>query len=304
MDTACVPLPSGYSTLRSTLFFLLLHCHLSLSFPHKFLTSLLHRLDWLPIWLRDRAIVSRTDGLAAAVWPLCGHRVGPIQSARALRLTHRDIPHLFPHELLAAPLRGIGRLAFRQSIVFYVGFIAWEIRLILDVNIPRFTLKRFGFRQIRKVVLNRCGLVDSILCLDWKRLPIVRWTRLFRLIIWASFVIVCVGFLPPGPISSLFMCQLFQPIYSLPGNGSGRILSAVSLSFLPPPTLSGVPVLALQFFRASEQAAPKQFLRRGLDFFFGAVCNSLLFFDFLDRRSPPNLVEDYCRSWYNVFIKN
>ena len=48
-------------------------------------------------------------------------------------------------------------------------------------------------------------------------------------------------------------------------------MDTIQLSFLPLPTLGGIPELALQFFRAGEEAAPKEFLRRGLDFFFCAV---------------------------------
>lgn len=66
------------------------------------------------------------------------------------------------------------------------------------------------------------------------------------------------------------MYQLFQPIYRLPGGGSSCVLSAVDLSFLPLTSLSGIPELALQLFCPSEKSALKQFLRRGLGFFFCA----------------------------------
>ena len=41
-------------------------------------------------------------------------------------------------------------------------------------------------------------------------------------------------------------------------------MGTINFSVLPLPTLGGVPELALQFFRAGEQAVPKEFLRRGL----------------------------------------
>ena len=62
----------------------------------------------------------------------------------------------------------------------------------------------------------------------------------------------------------------------------GASLGAVSLGFLPPPALGGIPELALQLFRACEKAAPKEFLRRGLNLFFCFLGNGLLFFDFWD----------------------
>ena len=85
-----------------------------------------------------------------------------------------------------------------------------------------------------------------------------------------------------SPNFFLSMFQLYHPIYSLPDCGSGRILGAVNLSVLPLPTLGGIPELALQFLRACEKAAPKEFLRRGHCFFFCFLGNGLLFFDFWD----------------------
>ena len=67
------------------------------------------------------------------------------------------------------------------------------------------------------------------------------------------------------------MRQLFQPIARLPDRRSGRILGAFNLTFLPLTALGGVPELASQLVRAGEKAAPKDFLRRGLNLFLGAV---------------------------------
>ena len=134
-------------------------------------------------------------------------------------------------------------------------------------------------------------LADSILCLAPHRLRTARRTGLLRLnirrgTVRAASSRVCAGFRFPGMGLVLSMRRLFQPVYSLPGNGSGRILGAVDLSVLPLPVFSGVPELALQFFRAREKAAPKEFLRRGHCFFFCFLGNGLFFFDFFDTASP------------------
>ena len=67
------------------------------------------------------------------------------------------------------------------------------------------------------------------------------------------------------------MRQLFQLVDYLLCDRPCATLGTVSLSLLPLTALGGVPELALQLFRSCEKAAPKQFLRRGLAFFFGAV---------------------------------
>ena len=89
-----------------------------------------------------------------------------------------------------------------------------------------------------------------------------------------------------SPNFFLSMCQLFhlmdRPLCGRPGAGLGTI----SLSSLPPPALGGVPELALQLFRACEKAAPKEFLRRGLNLFFCFFGNRLFFFYFCDTSSP------------------
>ena len=67
------------------------------------------------------------------------------------------------------------------------------------------------------------------------------------------------------------MRQLFQLVDCLLCGRPCATLGTVSLSLLPLSALGGIPELALQLFRTGEQAAPKEFLRRGLDLFFRAV---------------------------------
>ena len=62
--------------------------------------------------------------------------------------------------------------------------------------------------------------------------------------------------------------QLCQLIYRFLRSSSGRSLGAVSLGFLPLPTLGGVPELPLQLFCSRQKSAPEEFLRRGLNLFF------------------------------------
>ena len=85
-----------------------------------------------------------------------------------------------------------------------------------------------------------------------------------------------------SPNFFLSMCQFFH-LMDRPLCGClGASLGTLDLSVLPLPTLSGVPDLALQLFRACEKAAPKEFFRRGHCFFFCFLGNGLLFFDFWD----------------------
>lgn len=76
---------------------------------------------------------------------------------------------------------------------------------------------------------------------------------------------VCLDFaLPPVPY------QFFHPVDGLLGSRPNDALRSVSLGFLLPPTLGSVSELALQLFCPGKKSAPKQLLRRGLDFFFCA----------------------------------
>ena len=74
---------------------------------------------------------------------------------------------------------------------------------------------------------------------------------------------VCLSLAPP-----LAPHQLSYPVNGFLGSRSNGTLRTVSLGFLLPPALGSVPELSLQLLRSSEKAALKEFLRRGLDFFF------------------------------------
>lgn len=74
----------------------------------------------------------------------------------------------------------------------------------------------------------------------------------------------------PAPCFFFLMRQFPQPLRSQTGARPGSSRGTVSLGFLPPSVLGSVPELALQLFRSSEQSAPEEFLRRGLNLFFGA----------------------------------
>ncbi|MDE6259404.1 MAG: hypothetical protein K2M42_00840 [Oscillospiraceae bacterium] len=75
---------------------------------------------------------------------------------------------------------------------------------------------------------------------------------------------------------------------------SGFILDAVGLCFLPLSALGGIPHLAAQFFRSVQKAAPKELLRRGLDFFFCFFGDRAFFFDFCDITPPYFLFSWFC----------
>ena len=91
----------------------------------------------------------------------------------------------------------------------------------------------------------------------------------------------------PAPCFFFSMRQFPQPLRSQTGARPGSSRGTISLGIRPPPALGGVPELALQLFRSSEQAAPEEFLRRGLDFSFHFFRYRCFFFDFLDDLSPP-----------------
>lgn len=67
----------------------------------------------------------------------------------------------------------------------------------------------------------------------------------------------------------LALRQLFQPVERPLCGRPGNSLGTVSLGILPLPALGGVPELTLQLFGSCEEAAPEEFFRRGLNFFFG-----------------------------------
>ena len=92
----------------------------------------------------------------------------------------------------------------------------------------------------------------------------------------------------PRPAPSFFLPQRQppQPVHRQAGPHPGGVLGTVGLGVLPPPALGGVPELALQLFGPSEQAAPEELLRRGLDFsFYFFRCGCFLFY-FWDKPSP------------------
>lgn len=71
-----------------------------------------------------------------------------------------------------------------------------------------------------------------------------------------------------APILFLSQHQLLQAAHRPLDAFLGSTLGAIRLGILPLAAFVGIPELALQLFRPREQAAPEQFLRRGLDFSF------------------------------------
>ena len=140
-------------------------------------------------------------------------------------------------------------------------------------SIPRFGLDRFRSGRICTTVFHWRRLVIGIPCSGRHRLRgtpcgglSCRGSR--NRIIRKGITYINIGLFLSGLNFFLSMRQFSQLVDRLLRGRPGASLGAVSLSFLPLPTICGVPELALQLFRTSEKAARVELLRRGLNLFF------------------------------------
>lgn len=92
-----------------------------------------------------------------------------------------------------------------------------------------------------------------------------------------------IRFLVPASIAFFLLQQLFNAPLSPAAALPGGVLHLVAAVAVPLALLGGITELAMQSLGAIQKAAPKQFLRRGLGFFFYFLGYRRLFFCFWDN---------------------